>query len=284
MLICYHGGRLGNQLFQYCAARAFAPNRPLLLFGFAELLRGFSGLEFGAPAAVVHGLSALVQRMGRKRVERFVQRGWFGTLDHTRDRADFRPLVRRGTLGAVLVTSAYFQHQSVAATRAAAQLQFQPHYLAAARAQLAALAPDADHTYFMHVRLGDYRTFPSPEQPAMLPADWYRAQIAAIRSRDAQAHFIVMSDEPATARDYVAGLPGISFSTADQMTDLALMTLCRGGGILSASSFAWWGAALLRRDVPQPRLIAPTYWIGHRRHSWIPATLVTDWLEYAPVH
>lgn len=284
MIIAYHGGRLGNQIFQYCALRRFAAQHVLVALGFGELLNGFDGLTFGAPDVVLERLAALVRRLGRPRVERFVARGWFGSLTHTSAAADFRPLITRGRFGgAVLVSSSYFQHQSLAETAAAASLQIKPQFLAAARALLPGLAPDPDHAYFMHVRLGDYRRYPSPQFPAMLPADWYRAQIAALRAADPLAQIIVMSDEPAAARAMVHDLPAITFSSADQMTDLALMTLCRGGGILSASSFAWWGAALLRRNAPQARLIAPTSWIGHRQQRWIPSTIVTDWLEYAPV-
>ncbi len=283
MIICYHAGRLGNQLFQYTALHRLAPRRPLLLFGFAELHSGFDGLSYGAPPLVIDTLTALVRRLGRKRIERFVRRGWLGRLEHTRN-PEYRPIVSRGTLGtAVLVTDAYFQHQSAVDSPAAAQLQIKPQFLSAARTQLATHTDDPEHAYFVHVRLGDYRSFPSPEHAAALPAAWYRAQIAALRERDPQAQIIAMSDEPAAAREYLAGLPAVSFSTADQMTDLALMTLCRGGGVLSASSFAWWGAALLRRTAPQARLIAPLHWIGHAQSRWIPATVETDWLEYAPV-
>ena len=63
-------------------------------------------------------------------------------------------------------------------------------------------------------------------------------------------------------------------------TDLSIMSLC-SYGILSASSFAWWGAFYAKiYNKKRNYFIAPKYWIGHRSKKWLPKNFFSKWITY----
>jgi len=63
--------------------------------------------------------------------------------------------------------------------------------------------------------------------------------------------------------------------------DLSIMSLC-SYGILSPSSFAWWGAFFAKiHNKKCNYFLAPKYWIGHRSKKWIPKkNLLSKWIIY----
>lgn len=62
--------------------------------------------------------------------------------------------------------------------------------------------------------------------------------------------------------------------------DLSIMSFCNAG-ILSPSSFSWWGAFYAKiRNQNNNYFIAPKYWIGHRIYTWIPENFYTKWITY----
>lgn len=72
-------------------------------------------------------------------------------------------------------------------------------------------------------------------------------------------YFIFLSDEPETIEREFIYLKNKTISKGNHFgTDFAIMTKC-DAGILSASSFSWWGSYLMKnRDL----VIAPKYWLG----------------------
>jgi hypothetical protein len=79
-------------------------------------------------------------------------------------------------------------------------------------------------------------------------------------------HFFFMGDDPAWCEEQFGDLPHRTFSKGSPKEDLALMSLC-AGGIISNSSFAWWGAHFCARTAP---VIAPRYWFGWAQREWRP--------------
>lgn len=70
--------------------------------------------------------------------------------------------------------------------------------------------------------------------------------------------FVVLSDDLAWCRSRLSfrGYPHYS-PFQDKFDDLALMTLCDGGGIICNSSFSWWGAWLGDQN---RKIVAPRNW------------------------
>jgi hypothetical protein len=135
--------------------------------------------------------------------------------------------------------------------------------------------------YFIHLRRGDYVRWPSSDYPAVLPFAWYEAQMDAVVARDPRAQFLIVTDDIPYAQEYFAQNPRVLICARSETEDFALMTQCHGGGILSASSFAWMAAWYGRQSYAGAHYIAPKFWAGWRRHLWYPSTINTSWLHYA---
>jgi len=116
----------------------------------------------------------------------------------------------------------------------------------------------------VHVRRGDYVT---DERTAAYHGtcdpDYYRAAAERVREVAGQPHFFVFSDDPGWVRTDLAFLspstvigPGGRTRPHD---DMRLLSLCRHA-IIANSSFSWWGAWL--NDRPGKRVVAPARWFS----------------------
>jgi hypothetical protein len=122
---------------------------------------------------------------------------------------------------------------------------------------------------FVHVRRGDYLAWPSREFPAVLILDWYLSAMRQMRAMVKNLSFIIASDDHYYTADCFSDISDVAVSRCGRFTDLALMSKC-SHGILSTSSFAWWGALLSRshrsseaRPDGNGVYFAPKYWAGH---------------------
>jgi hypothetical protein len=62
--------------------------------------------------------------------------------------------------------------------------------------------------------------------------------------------------------------------------DMAAISLC-DHAIISASTFAWWGAYLIKN--PNRKILAPSYWAGFKSKEWFPSDIHTCNFEYIDV-
>ncbi len=135
---------------------------------------------------------------------------------------------------------------------------------------------------FVHVRRGDYVDFPSPEHSAVLPHDWYLAQMIALREELGNMKFAIFSDEPQWAREHLASLPDVEVMELSPRDSFAMMSTSQAG-ILSPSTFSWWAAYFASRNSPGP-FIAPYLWTGWRSGHWDPhEKIAASFLRFAPV-
>jgi hypothetical protein len=133
---------------------------------------------------------------------------------------------------------------------------------------------------FIHVRRSDYGThLLVGRRSALLPLSYYRAAIARMQQSIPDPHFFLMGDDPSWCEEQFADLPHRTVSEATPYEDLALMSLC-AGGIVSNSSFAWWGAFLCGRKAP---VIAPRYWFGWARKQWLPKGIEESGFQFIEV-
>jgi hypothetical protein len=119
----------------------------------------------------------------------------------------------------------------------------------------------------MHIRRGDYGN-----EGYQLPTSFFRDALATLPERN-QLPLIVVSDDPASARQELWDLPGARFDTNPAIIDLMLL-MNASAVITSNSSFSWWGAWLNR--CPDARVVAPRDWLGfatgtERPHNVIPS-------------
>lgn len=116
--------------------------------------------------------------------------------------------------------------------------------------------------------------------PVALPAAWYRERMDEVRDAMPGVQFIIAGDDLAWAGAELAA-PDTVLSELTASEDLALLARC-DAGVLSASSFAWWGARFARQHSDGP-FLAPLHWLGHAVGEWWPERIESAFLTYRPV-
>jgi hypothetical protein len=114
----------------------------------------------------------------------------------------------------------------------------------------------------IHIRRGDYIANKYARQVfAVCSIAYYRRAIRYISERVEAAQFYVFSDEPAWAETHIP-IPGavyVNWNTGmDSSIDMRLMSLC-DHQILANSSFSWWGAWL--NPHKDKIVVAPSVWL-----------------------
>lgn len=120
---------------------------------------------------------------------------------------------------------------------------------------------------FVHVRKGDYRSWPSAEVNAILPIGYYRDAIKLIREwvgRDS-LRILVSSDENISLDRY----NGNYLVHEGAELTFAILSMCRHG-VLSPSTFSLAAAFHNYEAKREGMFIAPLYWGGYKADEWYP--------------
>ncbi|MGY3211649.1 alpha-1,2-fucosyltransferase [Mucilaginibacter sp. HD30] len=117
----------------------------------------------------------------------------------------------------------------------------------------------------IHIRRGDYvRSSAIRDVHGLIPLSYYKQAIAYLKAKYDQLTFYVFSDDISWAKENL-NLPNayfISHNTGkESWKDMALMTKCTHH-IIANSSFSWWGAWLAQRP---GTTIAPAQWFNPRQ-------------------
>jgi hypothetical protein len=117
-----------------------------------------------------------------------------------------------------------------------------------------------DRTVGVHVRRGDYLKPAFRGMLPVLPASWFESAAQIVRQRHGDVRFLVVTDDPAWARDRLR-LPGpTEVASLDHpsspLDDLVLLSRC-AHHVVSNSTFGWWGARL---STAGGSVIVPTRW------------------------
>lgn len=122
--------------------------------------------------------------------------------------------------------------------------------------------PNSYHKVFVHVRRGDYinEVFWG-EKGIDLPVEYFINAIDLIKSQISNPFFIFVSDDYSFCEYCFANMEPKVISKNSMQTDFAIMTLCNSG-IMSNSSFSWWGSYLMKN---RRIVIAPKYWYGWKQ-------------------
>lgn len=271
-------GGLGNQLFIYSAARAFALRTGRELY--IDDTRGFTHDGYGRsyrldrfqiaarPMPEEWRVAPTLKHLRHKLI-----RAWNKLLP--RDRRSY--LVQRWDLPPTQLTELNPRAERVTLVGYWPDEGFFRDHSEKIRAELAPPAPtdeanralgaeiSGDNTVFVHARRVRY--------PTLLSADYYRDALAVIHERVANPSFVVFSDDLTWVKENVdfGGDPvrWVEHNADDEMADLWLMTRCRHA-IIANSSFSWWGA-WLGGDPGDGRIIcAPVHleWIIRPAKGW----------------
>lgn len=253
-------GGLGNQLFQYAAARALSlRNRSETVLDISFFNRGrHRAFELGGlpiDASVNSGvraprflqyLSSLTQKVCR--------------FESTYREASFHFDPKFHSLQTPVRLEGYFQSERYFAEFREALLQElappQPEDKESLKLAKQMVAMDSA---VMHVRRGDYISNPKASRIyCECTIDYYSRAMQMIPGNDA---ILVLSDDIAWARDNIPPVKRLIFpeinSSRSALADLWLMTQARHH-IIANSTFSWWGAWLSTKG--DAINIAPKQW------------------------
>lgn len=103
----------------------------------------------------------------------------------------------------------------------------------------------------IHMRKGDFGGGGVRQVGHLLSADYYLNAIQAMREKVENPHFYIFSDDTTWAKEQLKGAADCHFTgdliKTDIFGDLFSIAACRHG-IMSASTFSWWGNWLRKKE------------------------------------
>ncbi|MFT7593357.1 MAG: hypothetical protein ACI8R4_000670 [Paracoccaceae bacterium] len=277
MIITRLHGRLGNQMFQYAAARGLAArfDTQVALDTRGVLARGEGVLTrvFDLPLVDPDPLPPPRQQKLRYGYWRFTRRA---PKFRRESGLGYNPSIENWGDGDYL--HGYWQSEKYFAEIADTIRQdfTFPDFSNAQNADMAAQIAD-NLSISLHVRRGDYLTLGAH---VLCDQAYYEAALARVLdgiSGDPTVY--VFSDDPQWAKDNLP-LPCakvvVDFNGPEtDFEDMRLMSLCQHN-IIGNSSFSWWGAWL--NQTPAKRVAGPVRWFGDPKLV-NPDILPLDWLR-----
>jgi Glycosyl transferase family 11 len=274
LIISRLNGGLGNQMFQFAAARALGLRTGAVLkldvSAFArDQLRDFDlapyALSATTPLATGAELAACEQKKprGLALVGKSLGFGKAAIPAMREAHFHFDPGLAAATVPAYL--TGYWQSERYF-TAHADQIRRDFAPIAPLEPENAALAEviRASAAVSLHVRRGDYVSDTRTQAVhGVCGIDYYARAMDRVEALVPSPHYIVFSDDPDWTRANLTSPHPMTFVTVNPPArgyrDMQLMSMCRHH-IIANSSFSWWGAWL------NPRLdktvIAPARWFA----------------------
>ncbi len=270
-------GGMGNQMFQYAAARALALRNRVPLKIDLSLLEHRDPCDTSVQRDYALGLFAIDERFASKkeieyfnptsrsliaRIKRRIERHIQQPRVYLQEGYDYDPRIRTLTAPMCLVGSLqserYFEDY---ADMIRQELTCEEPLIASAMP--VAQTIDEVTSVAVHVRRGDYVSNPhfSKLLGAMGP-HYYRNAFINIERSLSNPHFFIFSDDiqwcqenlnPPQPATYISD----AITGGQAIQDFMLMTRCKHF-IIPNSTFGWWGAWLGTH--PDKRVIAPRQW------------------------
>ncbi len=269
MLIFLTDGRLGNQIFQYMFLKTIAEEDEwIICLNMKELFETF---DFNK-RDIWHTSNKHVCLLFRKFIVPILLRPLckLGVINYVRQKrsANLRALndweEKKGLVHNIrYVNTDFFQRECFFDPEqiSSSNLQIKKEFLSKGR-QFLSNIPRNYTKVFVHIRRGDYisESFMG-EQDITLPKSYFEDAISLVREKIRTPFFIFLSDDLPYVESCFQEIEPKIISRNSMQVDLAVMTLCKAG-VISNSSFSWWGAYLMdEREL----VIAPKYWYGWKQ-------------------
>lgn len=272
-------GGLGNQMFQYAAARALAEKHgtdvSLDLTWFDQIkdanttprVYELDAFELDKSVNKVHG--GLWQRVQRKlhALQAYQE-------PHFHYDSAFQELPNNTVLHGYFQSEKYFKKYRKELLN---DFTWQTEASSKDKALLAKISRDTQ-SVSIHVRRGDYVDNKAAHAfHGLTTVEYYHLALKQLKKRVTRPNLYVFSDEPIWCKQHLTFTgPTIYISHNTQGSDdMHLMEACQHN-IIANSSFSWWGAWL--NENPNKIIIAPKAWFAHKESNTkdvIPSTWLT---------
>lgn len=275
-------GGLGNQLFQYAAARALSiqHHSPLLLdkSWFSRTYEDVTPREFLLPQLNVKGslISYGIPIKRPKKIYRLAQKFWpidpFIFVEQTPFRFDSRlrkaPAFKQQNLYLMGYWQSYKYFEDI---KSSLQTEISPKSALDSHYQNYLEQIQSKPSTMVHVRRGDYVNLASAAKVhGFIGLEYYQKGMQAILEKSPDTHFFVFSDDLAWAKESLPYPDQCTFveslNSGDAVIqELELMTHCQNH-LIANSSLSWW-AAWLSKSV-NGLVICPSQWTTDANMNW----------------
>jgi hypothetical protein len=283
VIIFFEWGKLGNQLFQYRGLRKHFPEHKIIFFGCEELKNYFDNVL----------ASFVIFKPHLKKLSFYLLRNFFLFLVKLKligeitsiSKNEHRLNIYRGLfLNIYFAHSIFFQHNHYIKKDLVEFPIIKNKFLNFSKEWLKKkkIFFYRKRLVFVHIRRGDYLIWPSTKFPAAVKLSWYKKSMLKIGNKIKKPIFIIMGDDLSYIRSVFKENSCVIISNNETAVDLAIMSMC-SHGILSPSSFAWWGAFFARSANTGKNFsyfIAIKYWAGQQRKKWFPRNFRANWITY----
>lgn len=275
MIFFISDGRLGNQAFQYAFLNSKAEiNEKVVCINMGQFVSYF---DFNNQNFIFLSSSRitlfLYKNIVSKILSSLVRFKVIGCIDQLRVAGTPMPEVLKikGIIPFTYVKTGFFQSEKLFIDE---KIDFflKEKYVKKARSIL--LIQPENEKVFIHVRRGDYISLVyQGEQGIDLPKQYFLNAIKEIEKNVDNPFYIFLTDDPGFVRCCFDEIENKFISEEDPATDLAIMSLCRYG-IVSNSSFSWWGAYLA---ADKRMMIFPKYWYGWKKRIESHPSIQPSW-------
>ena len=123
-----------------------------------------------------------------------------------------------------------------------------------------------DTSVFLHVRRGDYLNL--PHYHYVQSKDYYEEAFRQWKHQygDHPFQLFLISDDPVWCREQSWSFPFVLYDNEDEVETLALMSQCRAGAIIANSSYSYWGALVSETE----HVYYPNRWIAETVYHLFP--------------
>lgn len=265
MILFISDGRLGNQLFQYAFLNTIKEDKEFVLSLNMDLL--VSGFTINNSKFINISGSRLFTIFSRKVLPTVLLKlgksKLIGYIEEQRniDKHKVGYSYNKGLLPISYVQTGFFQSESFFN---AEFLDFEQmnNSLSIANEVISEL-PDKEKVY-IHIRRGDYLNEVFEDKKNIsLPKSYYLKAIDVIEKHVSNPFYIFLTDDYDFVKEAYRNIDNKYISTESMLVDLAIMSKCRYG-IVSNSSFSWWGAYLSEN---KKMMIFPKYWYGWKNKT-----------------
>lgn len=287
MVIAKLQGGLGNQMFQYAAARGFAGDQESVYLDHTALEKNSTDTAFFTARKYELGI---FKNLKSQRAPAFPLNMIAGktfifklirSITPTRIIKDDVISDNQFTHSKYSYLDGYFQSESYFKNKRALLLsEFSFPEPDKSSHSLKSRIQSTDNPVALHVRRGDYLKPDVGAFHGVLPLAYYQRAKKRIESVITTAHYFVFSDDIEWCKHHFSFLGNLvsfvethAFSTWE---DMYLMSLCRHH-IIANSTYSWWSAWL--NQTPEKIVIAPVNWFAndssHNQTNIIPG----DWVK-----
>lgn len=269
------GGRLGNQLFHLSALDKLCEGGQTgILFGCHEICQVFEWRRRRVFISSRRGdrLFALLRVLANYRLASKFSEGKIPTDGGGFENGKLET-VNRSIVPLSFVEDAYLQSECWVREDISQVLTFRSPILREVVRFGVEQDIDWESAVFVHVRRGDYLTWNvlGMGSPA-LPAGYYREGIERLRSNMRVSRVVFVTDDRPYVQREFDDIPNKTVVSSSVSFDLCVMSKC-ASGVMSPSSFSWWGACLGPQRVAP---VAPEFWLGWNQGRTVPAKIVSE--------